>query len=105
MNEYLALSVIYIIFLFFSYLMYIGSIRLKSDLFFIISVIYFFGIYFYFEFFNQLDHYLRDNRIYVEFGHANLDLIMLMVFCYSNGLIVITIILYKRWKIKGPDRL
>ena len=105
MNEYLALSIIYVIFLFFSYLMYLGSIRLKSPLFFIVSLIYFLGIYFYFEFFNQLDHYLGDNKIYIEFGHASLDLIMLMLFCYLNGLIVIMVILYKRWKIKSPDQL
>jgi hypothetical protein len=101
MNEYLASAIIYVIFLLFSYVFYIGSIRLKTPIFFVVGLIYFFGIYSYFELLNHLHHYLRDHKIYIEFGHADLLLIMLMLFCYLNGFIVLMVILNKRWKIKN----
>ena len=100
MNDYLALSIIYVIFLFLSFAMYKSSLKASSWFFIVLCFVYFLGIYFYFEFFNQLHDYLRDNKIYIEFGHASLELILLMLFCYINGLALIMVILYKRWKLK-----
>jgi hypothetical protein len=98
MNEYLALLIIYVIFLSMSYLVYLLMMKLKSFLFLISGLLYCLGIYFYFNEVEQLHDYLRDNKIYIEFGHASLSLLLLMAFCYLNGLIVIFIVLYKRQK-------
>ncbi len=104
MNEYLASAIIYIVFLLFSYGFYIGSIKLKTPIFFVVGLIYFFGIYFYFDLLGQLHHYLRDHQFYIEFGHADLLLIMVMLFCYLNSFIVLMVVLYKRWKLKIPEQ-
>jgi asparagine N-glycosylation enzyme membrane subunit Stt3 len=98
MNEYIALLIIYVIFLSLSYLVYLLMTKLKSFLFLISGLLYCIGIYFYFNEIEQLHDCLRDNKIYIEFGHASLSLLLLMAFCYLNGLIVVFIALYKRQK-------
>ena len=94
MNEALALLIVYIIFILFSFLYY-RLFKLKSVknmLKIALTIIYLVGIYGIFEGFNQLHYYLRDNKIlYIEFGHASLDLILFMFFCYLNSAFVIGI--------------
>jgi hypothetical protein len=98
MNEYLALTIIYVLFLAGSFGIYLLMIRVKSILAFILGFVYFIGIYFYFDCLFLLHSYLRDHKIYIEFGHADLSLLLMMAFCFLNALLVIFITLFKRYK-------
>jgi len=105
MNAALALGIGYVLFLLFSYLIYISSIRLRSELFFVCMLIYFFAIYFLFDELLHVHQYLRDRQIYIELGHADIELMLLMFFCYINSVIILFIILYKRQKIRSNRRV
>ena len=86
----LASLIVYIVFLTLSFIFYKISVSLTRNWF--IS-----SAYFYFESVNQLHYYLRDNQIaYIEFGHASLELIVLMFFSFLNALILIGFVVHKR---------
>jgi len=99
MNEYLALAIVYFLFIALSYIVYIVAIRLKGLWLGGFTLVYFFSTYFLFEAINHLHQYLRENKILnINFGHASLDLMLLLLFCYLNTLLVIFFILYKKHK-------
>lgn len=99
MNGELASLVIYVVFLLISYTMYRVMVKVSLTPAMVCMTVYFIGIYYYFELINQLHHYLRDNGIlYIEFGHSSLELIVLMLFCYLNGLVLAGLVFYKRGK-------
>jgi len=81
------------------------SIKLRTPLFFVLSLVYFVGIYLYFDLTSQLHYYFIDYQIYIEFGHADLLLIVLILFCYLNGFLALMVILNKRWKLKTDDQI
>ena len=47
----------------------------------------------------KIDYILMDKNIYIDFGHANLGLVLLMLFCYVNGVAILAVAVYKRDKI------
>ena len=95
--------IVYAMFLAVCYLFYKVGISVKLPWFILAIGIYLACTWFYFEFVNQLHYYLRDNKIlYVEFGHASLELILLMFFCVLNALVLIGVVFYRR-KLKNID--
>jgi len=101
MNEYIAYLIIYLVFAFFSFLFYKFAVNAKSIWAFLIVIGYFVIIYWVFDFFNDLHHYLRNRGFYIDFGHASLGLLIMMFFCYINAAIVIFLTLYRRQKRKA----
>jgi hypothetical protein len=99
----IASLIVYIVFLIVCYVFYKTAISLKHNWFILSILIYLIFIYFYFELVNRLHYYLRDNKIaYIEFGHASLGLILLMLFSFLNAFILIGFLVYRRsLKMKG----
>ncbi|MGF7041120.1 hypothetical protein [Mucilaginibacter lappiensis] len=100
MSEELALAIAYLIFALISWGLYKVLITKKQAWVVAISlIIYLIGLYYYFETVNKLHQYLRNNKIMnIEFGHASLDLLILMLFCYINAFILIGLIIRRRNK-------
>jgi hypothetical protein len=101
MKEILLLSLIYIIFFGVSLLFRKRMINIKSNRIYIYILIYLVGIYGYFELINWFDHFLSDRKIYLGFGHANLDLLLLCLLTFVTALFFIINIIYKRYR-KAP---
>ena len=101
--ELLGLIMLYLLFLLLCWCFYSIAVKVKSAIMvFIFTLVYLLGIYFYFEAFNQLHAYLRDKKILdIDFGHAGLDLILLMFFCYLNACVLIGFSVSKRSKISN----
>ena len=89
---------VYIIFLIICYAFYKIAMLARNGYWLAVSIaIYLILIWFYFELVNQLHYYLRDNKIlYIEFGHASLELILLMFFSFFNAFALIGFVVYRR---------
>jgi hypothetical protein len=93
----LACLIAYIIFLMVCYSFYKIGIAIKHPWFVALIAIYLIFIWLYFELINQMHNYLRNNKIlYIEFGHASLELILLMMFSFLNAFVLIGIVAYRR---------
>ena len=98
MNDLLFLAIIYLGFLIGSYFFYRWVVKIKSIWAIISTIIYLILIDLWIELFNQIHNHLRDRGIYIELGHASLELVMLWQFCYANAVILIIFIVSKRAK-------
>jgi len=96
MKEIIALVVIYIVFVIGSLFFYKRVFNVKLIWFILFLPIYLVSVYLYFEVLNQTKDYLRDNGIYLEFGEANLYLVLLWWFCTLNSILLIIFICVKR---------
>ena len=96
MNDLLYLFIIYLGFLTGSYFFYRLIVKVRALWAVILTIAYLVLIDLWIELFNQIHYYLRDRGIYIELGHASLELLLLCGFCYINALILIFFILYKR---------
>ena len=103
----LASLIVYIVFLILCYIFYKIAVSLRRHWFISSIAIYLIFTYFYFDLVLQLHYYLRDKKIvYIEFGHASLELIMLMLFSFLNAFILIGFVVYRRsLKTKNPRGL
>ena len=98
MNDFPTLVALYIVFLVITVFAYKKILASKSHWAIVFSLIYLASIYCYYKLLVILNYLLIRNSIYIEFGHANLDLILLMFFCYLNSMVILLIIGYKRSK-------
>ena len=102
MSGELADIIVYLIFLLISYLLYRIAIVVKDIWYMILILTYLVGIWLYFELVNQIDHYLSYNNILnIEFGHANLELLLLIPVCYFTAIAGIIFTSSKRDKINN----
>lgn len=76
MKEFLFLSVLSILFLLASIKIHIILFKSKLLPFILWCIVYFLFIFFLFDTAEDLHRYLRDRKIYIEFGHADMELIM-----------------------------
>ena len=91
--------IVYLMFLGICFAFYKIGVRQKGGWFGLSIAVYLICIWFYFEAVNQLEEYLANNKIlYIEFGHANLELILLALFCLLNAFILIGVTTYRRRK-------
>jgi hypothetical protein len=58
--------------------------------------LYFISTVLYFELINKIDQHLRDQGIYLEFGHASLLLVLLGFLCLAIAVINVGWAVYKR---------
>jgi hypothetical protein len=99
MSGELACLIVYVIFLMVCYAYYKIGLSIKQAWFVVLSAIYMICTWLYFELANQLHYHLRDNKILnIEFGHASLELILLMMFSFLNAFVLIGVVAYKRKK-------
>jgi len=96
MNEYLPLSIIFLIYLAFSFAANRIISKTTKGIAIAMVPLYLITSCLYFEAINMLHHTLRDHQIYIDFGHADLLLIMLMMACLIIALINIFMALAKR---------
>jgi hypothetical protein len=101
MKEIIALSLIYIVFFAVSLLAYKKMVKLKLIWIFVFIPIYIYSIYLYFSALVALHNYLRDRGIYFEFGHADLELILLSLFCFISAAVFVLLIFVERKKNSG----
>ena len=89
--------IVYIVFLIICYVFYKIGISVKELWFIALIPVYLICIWQYFELVNQFDNYLLHNKIlYIEFGHASLELLVLMLFCFLNAFVMIGVVFYER---------
>ena len=95
MKEIIALIIIYLIFLLYSIALYKKAFNIdKKWLYFFIPV-YLLSIYLYFELMNYVHIFLRHRRIYFDFGHASLMLIVLLLLAYLTAIILIILFIIR----------
>jgi len=83
------------------YALYRFFVRIKSPIAVtIISIFYLLGTYYYFELINTIEHKLATRMIYLEYGHANIILLELLLVCMILAIVNIILIFIKRHKIK-----
>lgn len=95
MNEYIILSLVYVVFLVSSYLAYRNALRLRRGMMYIAIVIYFILIYAYFELVNTIHIHLRNKGVFLEFGHASILLIWVLIISFLTGIGFVILLLRK----------
>ena len=98
MKEIVILGGVYMLFFVFSIMLYRRAISMNKKLLYVFIPLYFVGIYFYFELINYVHILLREQGIYMEFGHASITLIMVMGFTYLTALVLLVLFFKKRNK-------
>ena len=101
MIEITALLIIYIVFFIASLFLRKWMIKVRTNWVYVCIPIYLLAINSYFDLINWFDHFLSDRKIYLDFGHANLDLLLLCLLTFVTALFFIINIIYKRY-IKRP---
>lgn len=96
MKEFMALFVVYIIYFAFSILLFRKAVLIRSSWFYVGALVYMVLIYFYFELVNFIHILLRERGFFLEFGHASISLILLMLFCYFTSVVLIIFAFIKR---------
>ena len=98
MREFVALLIIYMIFLAYSIVLYRKLFSFKKGKVYLLIPLYLLSIYLYFEFINYILIRLRENKISFDFGHANIMLILLLSAAYLTAVFFIVIYFFKRKK-------
>lgn len=96
MREFIALLIIYLIFLGYSIVLYRKLFSLKKSIVYLLIPLYLLSIYLYFDFINYIHIRLRENKIYFDFGHASLMLILLLFTAYLTAIVLIVLYFFKR---------
>jgi len=96
MIEIIALLTIYIGFFAASLFLRNWMIKVRTNWVYVCIPIYLLAINSYFDLINWYDHFLSDKKIYLGFGHANLDLLLLCLLTFITALFFIINIIYKR---------
>jgi hypothetical protein len=92
------LCVIYIFSLGMSFMFYKRIKRVRKKFIAVWIVGYLVLTYLYFEIINQIHHYLRDRNIFIEFGHADIDFLIVFLLSLITALLSIIFGMYKRKK-------
>ena len=98
MIEIIALLTIYIVFFAASLFLRNWMIKVRTNWVYVCIPIYLLAINSYFDLINWYDHFLSDKKIYLGFGHANLDLLLLCLLTFITALFFIINIIYKRYR-------
>ncbi len=98
MKEILFLSATFIIFLLVSLLFHQRMVDVATKWLFVYILAYFIAISLYFNLALRIHQTLRNNKIFLEFGHAEILLLELYVICYITAIGFIINVLRKRRK-------
>jgi hypothetical protein len=98
MNETVASCIILLIFLFLSFFFHQWIVNVKSKLLLVLVIIlYITYIYYYYDFLAHIDHVLATRGISIDFGHADIGLVLIF---FLSVLIAIGNIVYALFKRK-----
>jgi hypothetical protein len=100
MLENIILVIIYLLFLFTSIFLYKQSFRIRKQWLYILVPVYFIVIWFCFELVNYIHIVLRENGFYLEFGHASIGLLLVMIYVYLTAIFLLILAMMKRAKCK-----
>ena len=98
MKSFLVLALIFAIYFIASVYLYKKAVHIKTKLLYILIPVYLILIYVYYEVVNLIHNSLRDNDIFVEFGHASIRLIGLLILSYLTALVFIVSLAFARKK-------
>lgn len=98
MKEFLILLVVYFLFFLYSIILYRKSLFVNKKLVYILIPIYLVSIYLYFELINYIHIGLRENNIYLEFGHGSILLVLVLILAYLTAFIFLIIYVLKSRK-------
>lgn len=96
MREFIALLIIYLIFFSYSIVLYRKLFSLKKSKVYLLVPLYLISIYLYFEVINYIHIRLRESKIYFDFGHASLMLVLLLLAAYLTAVVLIVLYILKR---------
>lgn len=95
MEEVIILAVIFAIFIVLTRAFYKRMIEARRFVY-VSILVYLLFIYFYYELVNQINIFLRERNIFLEFGHASISLILLLIVSYLIGILTIVKIFLKK---------
>jgi len=95
MKELIIIFTICLFFLLVSYRVHLKLLKVNWIWFSALSICYFLFTYLYFECINYFHSYLRLHEIYIEFGHASILLIGVMLSCLFIAIINILVAFIK----------
>ncbi len=98
MKETWILIGIYLLFLTLSFLLRKVILKVNPKWLMLIIPAYLVSIYFYFDLVVRAHQFLREEGIYMAFGHSSLLLIELCVFAYISALVMLMNVFYLRYK-------
>lgn len=98
MKEILIILLIIVSYFFGSYKLYFVLSRLKLFLFLLVSGLYIFLTYLFFDEAIHFHNHLRNKGIYVEFGHADELLVITFLLCLVIAFFTITLSIRKAFK-------
>jgi hypothetical protein len=96
MIELISLLFIYVVFLLASIFLYRKAYFVKGPILYFYILVYFCLIEAYFRGITQLQIYLLERDVEIDFGHASLSLVLLSFVTYFTGLIFVIVRLVKR---------
>jgi len=97
MQTFLAIILIFLLYLFASFVLHQYIVKCKSPIVvFLFPIFYIAGTYYYFELVFRIHHKLRENNIFLEFGHADIVLLEIMFVCFLLTIINIVVIFLRR---------
>jgi hypothetical protein len=100
MRETIIISIIITCYLFLSYKFQNIFLKAGNIAFILFCILYLILTYLYFELINQAEIFLRNKKIYLEFGHANIVMLEVMLLCFLFALVNIAIAIFRRYKRK-----
>jgi hypothetical protein len=100
MRETIIISIIITCYLFLSYKFQNIFLKAGNIAFILFCILYLIPTYLYFELINQAEIFLRNKKIYLEFGHANIVMLEVMLLCFLFALVNIAIAIFRRYKRK-----
>ena len=106
MNEIIVIIGIVGFYIFISYKINKFLVKLKIVYFILTSILYLLFTNYLFDFLFYVDRILSAKKIYIEFGHANLDLFVVFGFCILIAMInIIIAVINKVNRNKSRDML
>ena len=100
MKEILFVTAVSVIFLFITVAIMLVIMTAGRLAYIIWSFIYLVLISVLFELARQFQLYLRIHEIYLDFGHADLGMVLLMFFCYFIAILTIIVLFIRRSQIR-----
>ena len=95
MKEIIVILVVIICYIFFSYKMQGVFLKLGKFTFISSCFLYLIVTYVFFELTNRIEIFLRNRKIYFEFGHSDIVMLEVMIFCFLIALINICVAIFR----------
>ena len=97
MKENIFVLIILLIYLIVSYFLNRYLLKISSRIkFIVIIILYFIGTYYFFSILDKTNYLLKNTEYHLDFGHASILLVLLLLSCFIIGVINVGILIFKR---------